>query len=137
MPPATPESHERAARRAARRRGGASKAEPSQKPDQGTVIQRLDVTKDLISSVGARYPQDSPAYRKKLSGSVELEARVNIDGTVLSVEVVKSLDPDLDREAKKAAMQHLYKNFRGTGPIERFAKIIKTFKRLESSSGPQ
>ena|SRR5688572_15902712 len=48
-----------------------------------------------------RYTQ--AAMLKRISGDVELEVDVLPDGTVATVALVKSLDPELDKEAADAA----------------------------------
>ena len=49
-------------------------------------------------------PHYTPAAMlKRLSGDVELEVDVLPDGTVSTVALVKSLDPELDKEAADAA----------------------------------
>jgi TonB family protein len=54
----------------------------------------------LLSEVKPQYTAD--AMRAKVSGSILLEAVVQVDGTVTDIHVVRSLDPGLDQEAVAA-----------------------------------
>ena len=56
----------------------------------------------LIKETKPKYTED--AMRRKVEGVVELKAVILKDGTVRQdVTVIRSLDPDLDEEAVKAA----------------------------------
>ncbi len=57
----------------------------------------------LRHEVKPQYTED--AMRHKIEGDVELEAIVEVDGTVGPVHITKSLDEDLDRQAVKALKQ--------------------------------
>src|SRR5690349_14204291 len=57
----------------------------------------------LIREVKPGYTAD--AMRRKVEGVVELSAVVLKDGTVGDTRVTRSLDPDLDKEAERAAKQ--------------------------------
>jgi protein TonB len=62
----------------------------------------------LTHEVKPNYTGD--AMRRKVEGKVVLVVVVKTDGTVRDdVEVVQSLDPDLDSEAVKAAKQWTFK----------------------------
>jgi len=55
-------------------------------------------------------PSYTPAAKdRKVQGSVWVRAVVRTDGKVGDIEITRSLDPDLDREAGKAATQWLFK----------------------------
>lgn len=49
------------------------------------------------------------AIRRRIQGTVSLSAVVLADGTVGAVKVLKSLDPELDRQATAAAKQWTFK----------------------------
>ena len=57
----------------------------------------------VVSDVKPRYTAD--AFRRRVNGSVFLECVVNREGVPTNVEVVTSLDEELDREALKALSQ--------------------------------
>jgi protein TonB len=57
----------------------------------------------LIREVKPKYTAD--AMRRKVEGTVEVDAVILADGTVGDITVKRSLDPDLDEEAVKAAKQ--------------------------------
>ena len=57
----------------------------------------------IIREVKPKYTAD--AMRRKVEGTVELDAVILADGTVGDVTVKRSLDPDLDEEAIKATKQ--------------------------------
>jgi len=57
----------------------------------------------LIREVKPIYTED--AKNRKVQGSVELSVVVRADGSVGDTQVTRSLDPDLDQEAIKAARQ--------------------------------
>lgn len=57
----------------------------------------------LTREVKPKYTDD--AMRRKVQGSVEVEAVVKADGHVGDVKVIQSLDPDLDEEAVNATKQ--------------------------------
>ena len=72
-----------------------------QKPGNGVT------TPVLIREVKPAYPK--AAMDRKVQGVVEVKAVVLADGTVGDVTVKKSLDPDLDAEAIRAAKQWKFK----------------------------
>jgi TonB family protein len=72
-----------------------------QKPGNGVT------TPVLIREVKPTYPK--AAMDRKVQGVVEVKAVVLADGTVGDVTVKKSLDPDLDAEAIRAAKQWKFK----------------------------
>jgi TonB family protein len=57
------------------------------------------------------------AATHKLSGTVEIEAGVDIDGTVRSVRIVRSPDARLDPEAMRAATQWIFRPARCKGEV--------------------
>src|SRR4051812_18443947 len=62
----------------------------------------------LVKEVKPEYTK--PAMDRKVEGAVYLEIVVKADGTVGdNVRVVKSLDPDLDQQAIKAAKQWTFR----------------------------
>src|SRR5262249_35086593 len=61
----------------------------------------------LIAEVKPLYP--AGAYRRNVSGSVEVSAVVLPDGTVGDATVTRSLDPDADQEAIRAITQWRFK----------------------------
>jgi len=61
----------------------------------------------LVKPVKPEYTAD--ATRRKVQGAVVMSVVVRPDGTVGDTRVKKSLDPDLDQEAIKAAAQWLLK----------------------------
>jgi TonB family protein len=61
----------------------------------------------VLRSVRPQYTQD--AMRRKVQGIVQLEVVVDPTGSVVGVEVLKSLDPELDAEAVKAARQWVFR----------------------------
>jgi TonB family protein len=80
----------------------------AQSSDQQTYPVGSGVTSPvLIREVKPQYTAD--AMRRKVQGIVEVSAVVLTDGTVGEVRVRKSLDPDLDQEAIKAAKQWQFK----------------------------
>jgi TonB family protein len=62
--------------------------------DQVTAPKALEIPKPRYTKA---------ALLKRLEGNVELEIDVLADGTVGTVALVKSLDPELDKEAVDAA----------------------------------
>lgn len=61
----------------------------------------------VVHEVKPGYTGD--AIRRRIQGSVSLSAVVRADGTVGDVKVLKSLDPELDRQAIAAAKQWTFK----------------------------
>jgi len=61
----------------------------------------------LIKEVKPRYTEG--AMRRKVEGTVELTAVVKKDGSVGDLEVVRSLDSELDEQAKQAAAEWKFK----------------------------
>jgi TonB family protein len=61
----------------------------------------------LVKQVHPQYTQE--AMRARIEGVVKLECVVLGDGTVDDVRVVQALDPGLDEEAIKAALQWRFK----------------------------
>ena len=59
-----------------------------------------------VVTPGARYTQ--AAMLKRIEGVVELELDVMPDGTVGTVAMVKSLDPELDKSAVDTARQYRF-----------------------------
>lgn len=57
----------------------------------------------IIREVKPKYTAD--AMRRKVEGTVEVDAVILADGTVGDVTVKRSLDPDLDEEAVRATKQ--------------------------------
>jgi TonB family protein len=57
----------------------------------------------VISDVKPQYTPD--ALKARIEGTVTVECVVRPDGSVSDIRVVKSLDPDLDQQAIKAARQ--------------------------------
>jgi protein TonB len=57
----------------------------------------------ILKEVKPKYT--ASAMRREVEGNVELEAVILADGTVGDVTVKRSLDPELDEEAVKAAKQ--------------------------------
>lgn len=83
--------------------------------------------------------QVKPAYtegatRRKVEGHVELSAVVLKDGTVSETRVRRTLDPDLDKEAEKAAKQWLFKPGTKNGePVNVRVILVLTFRLPDSS----
>ena len=61
----------------------------------------------LLREVKPRYTEG--ARQRKVEGIVELKAVVKKDGSVGTLEVVRSLDSELDEQAKEAAAQWKFK----------------------------
>lgn len=61
----------------------------------------------LVNEVKPGYTEG--AMRRKVQGTVELDAVILKDGTVGEVAVTRSLDEDLDQEAIKATKQWTFK----------------------------
>jgi protein TonB len=71
------------------------------------------------------------ALRARIQGEVELEAIINVDGSVGPVRVVKSLDRTfgLDQEAVKAAQQWLFRPAMHNGtPVPMVVRLILEFR---------
>ena len=77
------------------------------KPGNGVVMPRV------VSDVKPQYTAD--AFRRRVNGSVFLECVVNREGVPTNVEVVTSLDEELDREALKALSQWRFEPGRKDG----------------------
>jgi protein TonB len=81
----------------------------------------------LIRSRDPEYTGD--AMRAKIQGIVELEVVVRPNGTVGEVRVTKSLSPDLDQQAVKAAKQWLFKPGTLAGsPIDVLVTLMIEFR---------
>jgi TonB family protein len=61
----------------------------------------------LVTQVEPKYTLG--AMNRKVTGDVELEAVVGVDGKVADVRVTRSLDPELDAQAVGAAKQWLFR----------------------------
>jgi bla regulator protein BlaR1 len=74
-------------------------------------------------------PQYTPrAMEEKIQGEVLLECVVKADGTVGDTKIVKSLDPDLDKEAMKAAAQWVFEpGTRDGKPVNVLVTIAMAF----------
>jgi TonB family protein len=84
----------------------------------------------LTHEVKPNYTAD--AMRRKIQGDVELSAVVLKDGTVGDTHVTRTLDPDLDREAEKAAKQWRFKPATKNGePVNVSVTIQMTFRLRE------
>jgi protein TonB len=80
----------------------------------------------LTHEVKPKYTDD--AMRRKVQGSVEVEAVVLADGTVGDVTVKTSLDPDLDEEAVKATKQWTFRpGTKDAKPVDVLVNIELTF----------
>jgi TonB family protein len=81
----------------------------------------------LVHEVHPQYTDD--AKKRKVEGSVELEAVVTSDGTVRDdVRVITSLDPDLDAQAVTAIKQWLFKpGTRDGTPVDVTVQVEMTF----------
>lgn len=90
----------------------------------------------LIKQVEPRYTTE--AMRQKIAGNVELEAVVNVDGTVGDVRIVKSLDGTygLDQNAVMAAKQWLFTpgQDRDGHPVPVIVTLILSFKTASAAS---
>jgi bla regulator protein blaR1 len=64
------------------------------------------VAPKLVREVKPQYT--ARAMQDKVQGEVLMECVVKADGTVGDIKIVRSLDPDLDKEAVKAAAQWLF-----------------------------
>jgi periplasmic protein TonB len=81
----------------------------------------------LVRSRDPEYTSD--AMRKKTQGNVELEVVVRANGTVGDVRVTKSLDPELDQQAIKAAKQWLFRPGTLAGsPVDVYVTLIIEFR---------
>ncbi len=89
------------------------------RPGNGVMLPRV------LREVKPQYTAD--AMRAKVQGTVLLECVVNSDGTVGSVEIVKSLDRTfgLDQEAIKAAKQWRF------APGTRFGEPVAVLVTIE------
>lgn len=84
-------------------------AEPVAKPPTATPAKPTGVTKDakIIRQVNPGYPQ--LAYRRRLTGWVEIRFVVGTDGRVGNVEVIRADPPRMfDREATRAVEQWMF-----------------------------
>jgi len=83
----------------------------------------------VLREVKPSYTQ--AAMDRKVQGSVWLRAVVQTDGKVGDIEITRSLDPDLDREAGKAATKWLFKPGTKDGtpvPVEITLELTFTLK---------
>jgi TonB family protein len=69
------------------------------------VSEDVTAPKVLVLAKPAYTPK---AMLKRIEGTVELEVDVKPDGTVGTVALVKSLDPELDKEAATAARKSTF-----------------------------
>ena len=82
----------------------------------------------LITQVRPNYTND--AMRRKIQGTVILEAVVGRDGIPLAIRVVRSLDAHgLDDEAVRAVQQWRFKPGRfGEMPVDVLVQIVLDFR---------
>jgi protein TonB len=73
---------------------------PPLAPDAHTHCERGVVLPKPRKEVRAEYTAE--ARQKKITGGVLMRGEVKVDGTVGEVQVLRSLDPGLDREAVRA-----------------------------------
>src|SRR6476469_3183887 len=78
---------------------------PTAAQDVYRVSDQVTAPKILVA---AKPPYTPAAMLKRIEGVVELEVDVMTDGTVGTVALVKSLDPELDKEAAKAAKKFTF-----------------------------
>lgn len=80
----------------------------------------------LLREVRPAYTAD--ALRRKVSGTVTLEAIVRADGRADQIRVLRSLDPDLDHQAVVAVQQWLFAPGRvGNRPVDVYVTIELSF----------
>jgi protein TonB len=83
----------------------------------------------VIHKVEPKYTKR--ASKKKIEGTVTLKVVVGTDGRARNIEVVKSLDPDLDVNAIAAVKEWLFKPGTKDGvPVAVFANIEVNFRLL-------
>jgi len=83
----------------------------------------------IIREVKPKYTAD--AMRRRVEGSVEVDAVVLADGTVGDVTVKRSLDPDLDEEAIKATKQWRFRPGTKNGEPVAVQVVIELTFRLK------
>jgi protein TonB len=119
-----------------------SRVEAKENPNFGTGARRLGPGIQPPKVVQEAKPlYSAEAMRRRIEGSVELEAVVLENGTVADVRVVRSLDPDfgLDEAAMKAARQWLFEPGRDSNlvPIPVIVSIVMDFRLDPRSTMPR
>jgi TonB family protein len=100
-------------------------ASPVAAQDVYRMSEQVTAPKVLVSPK-PRYTQ--AAMLKRISGDVELEVDVLPDGTVATVALVKSLDPELDKSAAEAAKKTQFTpGARDGKPVAVRTTIVFTF----------
>ena len=89
------------------------------------ISEQVTAPKVLVSPLPLYTPA---AMLKRISGAVELEVDVLPDGTVGTVALVKSLDPELDKSAAEAARKARFAPGMKDGqPVTVRTTIVLTF----------
>jgi protein TonB len=85
------------------------------------------VAPQVITLVEPKYTAD--AMRQKIQGDVDLDVVVTPEGTVSRAIVVKSLSPDLDMNALKAALDYKFQPATQNGqPVAALVHVSLVFR---------